>query len=57
MSGTNNVSNVSTGTPKAGGYCYRATKGTTLPSDAKTALADDFECCGLISEDGVTQST
>lgn len=57
MSGANNVSNVSTGTPKAGGYAYRGAKGVTLPTDAKTALDEALNCLGLISEDGVTQAT
>ena len=33
-----NVENVTTGKPKVGGAVYRAPVGTTLPTDATTAL-------------------
>lgn len=52
----NNTENVSTGKPKIGGYAFRAPVGTTLPTDAVTALDKAFVCMGFINEDGVTNS-
>lgn len=47
---------VSTGKPKVAGAVFRAPKGTTLPTDATTALASAYEDMGYISEDGVTNT-
>lgn len=50
------VTNVSVGKPKVGGAIYRAAAGTTLPSDATTALASAFKQLGYVSEDGLTNT-
>ena len=49
----NDVSSVAVGKPKVGGAVFIAPLGSTIPTDATTALAEDFECLGYISEDGV----
>jgi len=51
-----NAANVSTGKPKTTGGIWRAPKGTTLPTDATTALPAAFKSMGYISEAGVTNN-
>ena len=52
----NTVSNVTAGKPKVGGAVFRAALGSTLPTDATTALDAAFKSLGYCSEDGVTNS-
>ena len=53
----NTASYVSTGKPKVTGGIWRAPKGTTLPTDATTALdTSKFVCLGYVSEDGVSNN-
>ena len=51
-----NATNVSTGKPKVTGGIYRAPKGTTLPTDATTALSSAFVNLGYVSEEGVSNA-
>ncbi len=51
------MANVSAAKPGVGGGIWMAPYGTTLPTDASTALAEDFKSLGYVSEDGVTRST
>lgn len=48
--------NVSYAKPKVGGAVYSAPLGSTLPTDAKTALDAAFKSLGYISEDGVVNA-
>ncbi len=52
----NNATNVTTGKPKTSGAVFRAPKGTTVPTDATTALAAAFVCLGHVSEEGLSNS-
>ena len=52
-----NVSNVSGSKPKTTGIIFCAPVGTTLPTDASTALAATFMDLGYVSDSGVTNST
>lgn len=47
---------VSTGKPKTTGAIYRAPTGSTLPTDASTALDAAFKELGFVSEDGVVNN-
>lgn len=49
-------SNVTAAKPKIGGGVYSAPLGTTLPTDATTALNASFKNLGYISSDGVKNS-
>lgn len=51
-----NAKNVSAVKPRVGGCVYTAPVGTTLPTDAESALDEAFEDMGYISEDGITNS-
>lgn len=52
----NSTANVTAGKPKATGGVYRAPLGTTLPTDATTALAQAFVGLGFVTDAGMTQS-
>ena len=52
----NTATNVTAGKPKITGAIFRAPLGTTLPTDASTALDDTFKCLGYCSDDGFVNS-
>lgn len=52
----NSAANVSVGKPSITGAIYRAPKGTTLPTDATTALDAAFKCLGYCSDAGLVNS-
>ena len=49
----NVATNVTTGKPNIAGAVFVAPKGTTLPTNATTALSSAFVCLGYVSEDGL----
>ena len=51
-----NAANVTTGKPRVAGAVYRAPLGTTIPTDASTALDTAFAELGFVSEDGVANN-
>lgn len=51
-----NAQNVTAGKPKKGGAIFSAPLGTSLPTDAVTALVAAFKNLGYASEDGVTNT-
>lgn len=51
-----NTNNVTASKPKITGSIHRAPKGTTLPTDAVSALNEAFKSLGYVSEDGVTNA-
>ena len=52
----NNTANVSVTKGVLGGYCFVAPLGTTLPTDATTALDNAFVNVGFISDEGITHA-
>jgi len=52
----NNKDNVLSAKPAATGGIWMAPANTTAPTDATTALGNDFVCLGYIDEDGVTNA-
>lgn len=51
----NDSANVSAAKPKVGGAIFWAPKGTNVPTDATTKLADAFNSIGYVSTDGLTE--
>ena len=54
--GGNTSTNVTAGKPKITGAVFVAPLGTTIPTDATSALDNAFKCCGYISDAGVVNT-
>lgn len=52
----NTATNVTTGKPNISGAIWTAPMGTTVPTDATTALGAAFVCLGYVSEDGLSNN-
>lgn len=52
----NKATNVTTGKPNIAGAVFTAPLGTTLPTDATSALSSAFVCLGYVSEDGLSNN-
>lgn len=52
----NTATNVTVGKPNVSGAVYRAPLGTTLPTDATSALGNAFVSLGYVSEDGLSNN-
>lgn len=50
------MSNVTAAKPQVGGGIWMAPTGSTLPTDASTALAAAFKSLGYVDENGVTRA-
>lgn len=50
------MATVTAAKPRVAGVIYRAPYGTTLPTDATTALAEAYISLGYLSEDGFTNN-
>lgn len=57
MDNSNDASKVSFGKPKAGGALFVAPAGTTIPTNATSALNAAFKGLGYVSEDGLVNNT
>lgn len=51
----NNSANVGVAKPNVGGAIFWAPEGTTVPTDATTALDKAFQSVGYVSEDGLIE--
>lgn len=52
--GSNSANKVTAGKPKVGGAVYRAPLSAVLPTDATTALSEQYKCLGYCSQDGLS---
>lgn len=54
VTGSNSANKVTAGKPKVGGAVYRAPLSAVLPTDATTALSEQYKCLGYCSQDGLS---